>query len=164
MPKRTPLRVTFVCMGNICRSPTAHGVLRHKLRDAGWQQQVVVDSAGTHDYHPGEPPDPRAQQHARARGYELGDLRARVLRDADFEIADLLLVMDEDNLAEAESRCPPQHRHKLRRLASYCRVHRSATVPDPYYAGGRAFEHALDLIEDACDGLLEQLQSERVLP
>jgi protein-tyrosine phosphatase len=146
--------LTFICMGNICRSPTAHGVFRHKVQQAGLASQVHVDSAGTHGYHPGEPPDQRSQAHARARGYELADLRARRLGPADFESADLLLVMDGENLRKSEQRCPPQHRHKLRRLTEFCRVHQSLDVPDPYYGEPRDFEWVLDLVEDACEGLL----------
>jgi protein-tyrosine phosphatase len=153
-------QVTFICMGNICRSPTAHGVFRHKVQQAGLAFQVHVDSAGTHGYHPGEPPDPRSQARARARGYELADLRARRLHDADFESADLLLVMDGDNLSASEQRCPPQHRHKLRRLTEFCRVHRSLDVPDPYDGGQRDFERVLDLVEDACEGLLAHVRRE----
>ena len=151
-------RVTFVCMGNICRSPTAHGVFRQRVRDAGLAEAVAVDSAGTHDYHPGEAPDPRSQRHARRRGYDLSDLRARVLVPADYARADLLLVMDEANLAHASRRCPPAHGHKLRLLTSFCRVHRATEVPDPYAGGAEGFEHVLDLVEDACDGLLEHVR------
>jgi protein-tyrosine phosphatase len=151
-------RVVFICMGNICRSPTAHGVFRHKLREAGWAQRIAVDSAGTLDYHAGEPPDPRSQRHAARRGYDLSDLRARYLDAQDFESADLLLVMDDENLATAKRRCPPQHRHKLRRLTDFCRAQRSRSVPDPYSGGARDFERVLDLVEDACDGLLEHLR------
>lgn len=147
-------RVTFVCMGNICRSPTAHGVFRHKLLQAGWADVVRVDSAGTHNYHPGEPPDERSQHHAAQRGYDLSDLRARHLRAQDFEHTDLVLCMDGDNLAHAEEVCPPQHRHKLRRLTEFCQRFNCPEVPDPYYGGGAGFEHVLDLVEDACDGLL----------
>ncbi len=149
-----PYTVTFVCMGNICRSPTAHGVFRHKLAQAGWGRRVIVDSAGTHDYHPGEPPDARSQQHAAKRGYDLSDLRARQLQDADFERADLLLVMDWDNLALTRALCPPQHLHKVRRLTEFCQRQSSPVVPDPYSGGAAGFERVLDLIEDACDGLL----------
>lgn len=152
--------VTFVCMGNICRSPTAHGVFRYKVRGAGWAASVSVDSAGTHGHHPGAAPDPRSQRHARARGYDIADLRARQLTPADFEHADLLLVMDGDNLATAERDCPPQHRHKLRRLTEFCRVHRSLDVPDPYFGGAREFEQVLDLVEDACEGLLAHVGRE----
>jgi protein-tyrosine phosphatase len=155
-------RIVFVCMGNICRSPTAHGVMRHKLRQAGWAERVAVDSAGTLDYHAGEPPDPRSREHAQRRGYDLSDLRARGLTAADFEAADLLLVMDDDNLATATQRCPPAYRHKLRRLTEFGRVLRSRSVPDPYSGGAAGFERVLDLVEDACDGLLEHLRRQHI--
>ena len=147
-------RVVFVCMGNICRSPTAHGVFAAKLRLAGLADRVQVASAGTHNYHPGEPPDPRSQRHARRRGYELSALRARALNPADLDTADLVLVMDDDNLSAVLQRCPPAHRAKVRRLTSFCQVHTSAVVPDPYYGGADGFDRVLDLVEDACDGLL----------
>jgi protein-tyrosine phosphatase len=150
--------VTFVCMGNICRSPTAHGVMRHKLREAGLAEQVVVSSAGTHAWHEGEPPDLRSQQHARRRGYELADLRARRLLVQDFERSQLVLVMDWDNLALAEELCPPGHRNRLRRLTEFCRRYDTPVVPDPYTGGPAGFEQVLDLVEDACDGLLEHVR------
>jgi protein-tyrosine phosphatase len=157
---KTSFHVTFVCMGNICRSPTAHGVFRQKVQNAGLALSVGVDSAGTHDFHPGAAPDRRSQTHARARGYDLADLRARQLTAPDFERADLLLVMDDDNLDETEGRCPPAHRHKLRKLTEFCRVQRSPVVPDPYYGGPADFEQVLDLVEDACEGLLEHVRRE----
>ena len=153
----TSFSVLFLCMGNICRSPTAHGVFRHKVRAAGLSQVVQVDSAGTHNYHPGEPPDSRSQRAAAMRGYDLSDLRARQITDDDFARHDLLLAMDWDNLALAEERCPPPYRRKLRRLTEFCRHHQDAVVPDPYYGGDAGFAHVLDLVEDACDGLLEHL-------
>ncbi|MGQ9725105.1 MAG: low molecular weight protein-tyrosine-phosphatase [Tepidimonas sp.] len=154
-------RVVFFCMGNICRSPTAHGVFRHRLQARGLHDRVAVSSAGTHAYHIGEAPDARSQHHARLRGYDLADLRARQLAPADFEHADLLLAMDWDNLALAEAQCPPEYRHKLRRLTEFCRRHDSPVVPDPYFGGPDDFERVLDLVEDACDGLLDHI--ERVL-
>jgi protein-tyrosine phosphatase len=147
-------------MGNICRSPTAHGVFRKKLLEAGWADRVDVDSAGTLDYHAGEPPDARSQRHARQRGYDLSDLRARCLTSHDFESADLLLVMDDDNFETVTQRCPSLHRHKIRRLTEFCRNHRSDDVPDPYSGGAAGFELVLDLVEDACDGLLEHLRAQ----
>ena len=155
--------VTFICMGNICRSPTAHGVFQRRVSDAGLARQVRVDSAGTHDLHRGEGPDLRAQRHARQRGYDLSRLRARPLATTDFERTDLLLAMDWDNLRAADERCPPEHRHKLRRLTEFCLRHRAEVVPDPYYGGAAAFEHVLDLIEDACDGLLDHVRQEVAL-
>jgi protein-tyrosine phosphatase len=155
-----PYRIVFVCMGNICRSPTAHGVLRRKLVERGLADRVDVDSAGTLDHHAGAPPDARSQRHARQRGYDLSDLRARSLTREDFERADLLLVMDDDNFATATQRCPAPHRHKIQRLTMFCRMHRTDEVPDPYAGGAAGFEHVLDLIEDACDGLLAQLRAQ----
>jgi len=148
------LNVLFVCMGNICRSPTAHGVFLAKLHAAGLAQQVAVDSAGTHGFHRGVPPDLRSQRHALRRGYDLSALRARQLTDDDFGRADLLLVMDDDNLAHVTERCPAAERHKLQRLGAYCRIHAAGDVPDPYYGGPEDFERVLDLVEDACEGLL----------
>ncbi len=152
-----PFSVLFICMGNICRSPTAHGVFRHKLRSRGLDAHVQVDSAGTHNYHPGEPPDRRSQRAAALRGYDISDLRARQVNSDDFVRHDLLLTMDWDNHALAEECCPPEHRRKLRRLAEFCRRHEAVVVPDPYYGGDAGFTHVLDLIEDACDSLLDDL-------
>ena len=152
-------RLLFVCMGNICRSPTAHGVMRRKVLDAGLAHAIEVDSAGTHGWHASGPPDERAVAHARRRGYAIADLRARALRADDFERADLLLVMDRRNLDDARAIGATTHHGKLRLLAAYGLVHRAAEVPDPYYGGAEGFEHVLDLIEDACDGLLRHLAS-----
>ena len=149
--------VLFVCMGNICRSPTAHGVFRQMVIDRGVAHLVAVDSAGTHDYHPGSPPDERSQEHAARRGYDLSDLRARQIDDADFERHELILVMDWDNLAWVQGICPPEHQAKVRRLTEFCSVQSSPVVPDPYYGGAKGFDHVLDLVEDACDGLLEHV-------
>ncbi len=150
--------VLFVCMGNICRSPTADGVFRQKVQDCGLSHAVRVDSAGTHNYHPNSPPDERSQKHAAKRGYDLSGLRARQIQDADFAQFDLILAMDWDNLALLQQACPPQHQQKLRRLTEFCQQHDSPVVPDPYYGGDRGFETVLDLVEDACDGLLRHLQ------
>ena len=152
------IQVLMVCMGNICRSPTADGVLRQKLRQQGLADQVRVDSAGTHNYHPNSPPDARSQSHARRRGYDLSDLRARQITDADFATFDLILAMDWDNLALLQDACPAQHQHKLRRLTEFCQQFDSPVVPDPYYGGDKGFEVVLDLVEDACDGLLLHLR------
>jgi len=152
-----PYHIVVFCMGNICRSPTAHAVLRQRVQQRGWHTWVTVDSAGTHAYHVGHAPDPRAQHHARLRGYDLSDLRARQLSASDFEHADLLLGMDWDNLALAQAACPAAYRHKIRRLAEFCRHHDSPIVPDPYYGGADAFEHVLDLVEDATEGLLDHI-------
>lgn len=150
-------RVLMVCMGNICRSPMAEAVLRHKLQALGLGQQVQVDSAGTHASHSGERPDPRAVQVAAARGYDLSRQRARPVRDLDFEAFDLILCMDWDNMARLEARCPPAHRHKLGRLMQHAKRHDTEVVPDPYYGATDGFAKVLDLIEAACDGLAETL-------
>jgi protein-tyrosine phosphatase len=149
----------MVCMGNICRSPTAEGVLRHKLQQVGLGHRVAVDSAGTHPYHVGDPPDGRAVAHARRRGYDLSALRGRQVELGDFERFDLVLAMDDDNLAMLEALCPPPHRGKLRRLTDFARRHDSPVVPDPYYCSADGFERVLDLVEDACDGLVEHLRT-----
>jgi len=152
-------RVLMVCMGNICRSPTAEAVLRHKLREAGLEGVVTVDSAGTHGHwHAGEAPDRRSQAHAARRGYDLSGLRARQVVDADFDQFDLILAMDWDNLALLEDMCPPPARARLRRLTEHCRRRASPVVPDPYSGGVDDFEQVLDLVEDACDGLVDLLR------
>jgi protein-tyrosine phosphatase len=154
-----PRSILFVCMGNICRSPTAHGVFRHKVQQQGLDRTISVDSAGTHNYHPNSPPDERSQVHAAKRGYNLSDLRARQITAADFDRHDLILVMDWDNLALVEDICPPQHRGKVRRLTEFCLNMDSPVVPDPYYGGTAGFDHVLNLVEDACEGLLCHLNS-----
>ena len=151
-------RILFFCMGNICRSPTAEGVMRAKLKAAGLA--VEVDSAGTHGYHAGEPPDERAQAHAARRGYDLSPLRARQLVAADFTRFDLVLGMDADNIARAERLCPPGERHRLKLLLSYAPQAARPDVPDPYYGGEAGFEEVLNLVEAACDGLIDTLQAQ----
>jgi protein-tyrosine phosphatase len=117
-----------------------------------------VDSAGTHNYHPNSPPDKRSQEHAAKRGYDLSTLRARQIQKVDFEKFDLILAMDWDNLALVQDICPPQHQKKVRRLTEFCLTHASTVVPDPYYDGPSAFEHVLDLVEDACNGLMQHVR------
>ena len=151
-----PLRVLMVCMGNICRSPTAQGVLEKRVAGAGLAPRIEVDSAGTHGYHVGAPPDARAQAHALRRGVDLSAQRARQLSARDFAEFDLVLVMDEANERAAQALRPPAARAELRRLTDFCRQHSASEVPDPYYGGEAGFEQVLDLIEDACDGLLAQ--------
>jgi protein-tyrosine phosphatase len=153
-----PYSILFVCMGNICRSPTAHGVFQQKVIDRGLADQIQVDSAGTHNYHPGNPPDERSQAHAVKRGYDLSALRARQISDSDFERHDLIRAMDWDNLALIQEECPAEHLGKVRRLTEFCLKHDSPVVPDPYYGGKDGFEHVLDLVEDACEGLLRYVE------
>lgn len=151
-------RVLFVCMGNICRSPTAHAVMRHMVRHQGLAERIHVDSAGTHTYHLGHAPDARSQQHAQARGYAMNDLRARQVTAHDFAHHDLLLAMDWDNLALLQQQCPPEHQHKVRRLAEFFQRNHDTVVPDPYDGGDQGFEEVLSLVEDGCQGLLAHIQ------
>lgn len=154
-------RVLMVCLGNICRSPTAEGVFRHRLQADGLDGHVEVDSAGTSGWHEGAPPDHRSQRHALRRGYDLSAQRSRPVRSADFRDFDLLLAMDWDNLEDLQEACPPEHRHKLRRLMEFARRHRDCpVVPDPYQGAAGQFERVLDLIEDACNGLSEHVSQQ----
>ena len=156
------LRILMVCMGNICRSPTAEAVLRQRLTEAGLADAVAVDSAGTHAYHLDSPPDARSSQAGAKRGYELAHLRARKVQPQDYAAFDLLLAMDWDNLALLEENCPGDLRKRLRRLTEFIpNSHPLAgapVVPDPYYGGPAGFEHVLDLVEAACEGLVAHLQ------
>jgi protein-tyrosine phosphatase len=153
-------RILMVCMGNICRSPSAEGVLRARLA-AHPELAVEVDSAGTHDYHVGDPPDPRAIEHAARRGVAIGGLRARQVASADFERFDLVLAMDHANLARLRARCPDGQQHKLKLLLDYAPRAELREVPDPYYSGAASFEQVLDLLELAADGLIDALRAGR---
>ncbi len=150
--------VLMVCTGTICRSPTAEGVFRHLVREAGLQDRIRVDSAGTHDYHVGSPPDERSSEHAKLRGYDLSELRARQVSERDFERFDLICAMDWENLELLQEDCPPEHRHKLRRLMEFAPPGLSEVVADPYYGGTRGFEMVLDHVEKACQGLLAHVR------
>ncbi|WP_446332785.1 low molecular weight protein-tyrosine-phosphatase [Burkholderia pseudomallei] len=153
--------ICFVCLGNICRSPTAEGVMRHQVAAAGLDGAIEIDSAGTGDWHVGEAPDARAQQAARARGYDLSALRAlraRQIGDADFERFDLVLAMDGANLAALRKRCPPQYRGKVRLLMEFAGDGSAGDIADPYFGGARGFEQVLDQCEAACRGLLDSLR------
>lgn len=150
--------VLFVCMGNICRSPTAEGVFLAHVKRAGLDKAVRVDSAGTHGYHVGAAPDPRAQKAAKARGYDLSGLRARRVAEADFLRHDFILAMDRDNLAMLRDACPKEERHRLSLFLDYAHGFEETEVPDPYYGGPEGFERVLDLIEDATAGLIAALR------
>ncbi|MCC9596033.1 MULTISPECIES: low molecular weight protein-tyrosine-phosphatase [unclassified Rubrivivax] len=153
-----PNSILLVCMGNICRSPTAEGVLRAKLDAAGLAKRLRVDSAGTHGYHAGEAPDPRAVRHAAARGYDLARLRARKVEREDFSRFDWILAMDEDNLARLRQIAPDDARADLGLLMEHALQHAVVReVPDPYYGSAAGFERVLDLVEDACDGIVARL-------
>jgi protein-tyrosine phosphatase len=150
-------RILMVCHGNICRSPLAQGVLRVMLKQAGLDRQVQVDSAGTHGYHSGEGPDPRAIRRAARRGYDISDLRARPVVPGDFTAHDWLLAMDDDNLAWLQRKAPAGTTARIELLL----VHgpgMAQHVPDPYYGTDAGFDHVLDLIEPACAALVAQLK------
>ncbi len=151
------MRVLFVCLGNICRSPTAEAVFRNVVAQDADGLAIEIDSAGTHAYHIGEPPDARAQAAARRRGIDMSALRARQVHPSDFEEFDLILAMDRDNLAELKRRCPAQFHDRLRLLLEYAVV-TDREVPDPYYGGEAGFEQVLDLVEQASRGLLDDLR------
>ena len=151
-------RVLMVCMGNLCRSPTAEAVLRHKLKAVGLDKTVEVDSAGTYGGHAGEPPDARAQRQAKLRGYDLSRQRARRLTAEDFSRFDWVIAMDEDNLNRITELAPEGHAARLGLLMSHAsRHHDVKAVPDPYYGPPAGFDRVLELIEDACDGLVSEL-------
>jgi len=152
--------VLFVCTGNICRSPTAEGVFLQLVRQAGLEDRIHVDSAGTHDYHVGEPPDERSCRHAKLRGYDLAALRARQVSGLDFQRFDLILGMDWEHMELLQEQCPPEHQHKLRRLMEFAPSGLSDVVADPYYGGKDGFERVLDHVEAACAGLLRHVRRE----
>ncbi|MGO1119723.1 low molecular weight protein-tyrosine-phosphatase [Rhodovibrionaceae bacterium A322] len=153
------MKVLFVCTGNICRSPSAEGVLRKKVADAGLSDRIEVDSAGTIDWHAGSPPDQRAIGVALARGYDMKDLRARVVSSQDFEDFDLLIAMDKGHHRHLLSLCPEGKADRLRFFLEYFPTSgHGLDVPDPYYGEVEEFEETLDLIEQGCDSLLAELK------
>lgn len=147
-------------MGNICRSPTADAVFKHYVAEARLQDRILSDSAGTHDYHIGEPPDERAQHAARSRGYDMSRLRGRQVGREDFAEFDLVLAMDAHNLHLLGRRCPREHAHKLRLFMEFGNNGDLREVPDPYYGGPQGFERVLDLVEDAARGLLRHIRAQ----
>jgi protein-tyrosine phosphatase len=158
-PKRlAERRVLFVCMGNICRSPTAEGVLKKLLVERAPGLDVQVDSAGTHGYHTGDAPDARACRAAERRGVDLKGLRARQVTAADFGHFELVLAMDEQNRAFLLEACPVEYRARVRLFLEFAPHLTRREVPDPYYGGSTGFEHVLDLVEEAAAGLIEHLQ------
>lgn len=150
--------VLFVCMGNICRSPTAEGVFRKLVEDAALHDKVLVDSAGTHAYHQGEPPDRRAAEAAKRRGYSLEGIRARRVIEADFENFHYVLAMDEDNYSKLREAAGDQYTEKVRLFLSFATSRSTREVPDPYYGGAAGFERVLDLVEEASKGLLDEIR------
>lgn len=151
--------VLFVCTGNICRSPTAEGVARGMARRLGLEDRFEFESAGTHGYHVGEPPDRRTIQVARARGYDLSTQRARRVTDFDFKRFDLILAMGHDHLDWLRRACPREHHGKLRLFRFYADGEDAAEVPDPYYGDMDGFEAVLDFVEEAVTGLIRELSA-----
>lgn len=160
MKSQPGFQLLFVCLGNICRSPAADGVLRHKVQDLNWTDRVFVDSAGTGAWHVGEPPDARMIAQARGRGYDLSKLRARQFDPKkDFAQFDLILTMDKSNLHNV--RALSQNAASLARvrpMTDFCKTHNVKEVPDPYYKGDDGFEYVLDLIEDASEQILHHIR------
>lgn len=159
MAQTTPIKsILFVCMGNICRSPSGENVMQKRLDEAGLSDSVRCDSAGTIGYHTGNAPDPRMTSSGRKRGYAMTG-SARQVTPADLDEFDLILAMDNDNFADLERLSSPDNRHKIKRFCDYCIQFSDTEVPDPYYGGAQGFEHVLDLLEDGCSQILKQIQS-----
>ncbi len=152
------ISVLFVCMGNICRSPTAEGVFRKLVADAGLDEKIHIESAGTHAYHSDEPADRRAQAAAARRGFDLADIRARRVSATDFTEFDLILAMDSLNLATLQDRAGEDCTSSIRLFLEFSESARETEVPDPYYGGTAGFERVLDIVEIAAEGLLQHLR------
>lgn len=152
------LKILFVCTGNVCRSPTADAIFKKKVREAGLDDVLLSDSAGTSDAHVGQNPDQRAQLACRKRGLDISQHIARTIDPKDFEESDLILAMDWEILTELQQRSPAQYRHKIQLLMRYANDFDEAVVPDPYYGLNEGFNVVLDYCTDACEGLLEDLE------
>ena len=152
------VKVLFVCMGNICRSPMAEGVFQKYLELHGGNLSVVVDSAGTHSYHAGHSPDHRAQAAAARRGVDIADLKARPVEPADFERFNYILAMDQDNLEWLLEEASEEHHEKIRLYLDFSPQSQGADVPDPYYGSPMGFERVLDLVQEGAEGLLDELK------
>ncbi len=156
------VKVLFVCTGNICRSPTAEGVFTALVRRSRLDGMILADSAGTHDYHVGEPPDPRSCAAAQERGVEIGHQRARRVRADDFHDFDLIIAMDRSHHRDLRRLCPPGQEHRLRLFLEFAPQARTSDVPDPYYGDENGFERVLDLCEAAATGLLDHIRRELI--
>ena len=153
-------KILFVCLGNICRSSSAEEIMRTLVKQAGLEQKIEMDSAGILNYHQGELPDSRMRMHASRRGYELTH-RSRPICTDDFFEFDWLIGMDDRNIQDLKDRAPsPEAEKKICRMTDFCRVKQVDYVPDPYYGGAQGFENVLDILEDACSGLLEEIRKE----
>jgi protein-tyrosine phosphatase len=160
MKDNSTTSVLFVCLGNICRSPTAEGVFRHKVEQASLEDKISIDSAGTHAYHVGKPPDTRARNAALKRNIDLGEQRARRVSSDDFIEFDYIIAMDESNKEDLLSVCPEGFEDRIHLFLDFADSNESE-VPDPYYGQGRGFEIVLNLVEDAAEGLLRHLNDNR---
>jgi len=156
------ISILFVCMGNICRSPAAEGVFRQMVADAGLEDRIEIDSAGTHSYHVGKPADERMRQAAASRGYQLDSIARRLLVE-DFERFDLIITMDEDNFDEAMALRPGKGAQVVR-MVDYCEISEVDEVSDPYYGGEEGFHTVIDILEDGCFNLLKRCASLRGHP
>ena len=153
-------KILFVCLGNICRSSSAEEIMRTLVKQAGLEQEIEIDSAGILNYHQGELPDSRMRMHASRRGYKLTHRSRPVCTDDFFEF-DWLIGMDDRNIQDLKDRAPsPEAEKKICRMTDFCRVKQVDYVPDPYYGGAQGFENVLDILEDACSGLLEEIREE----
>ena len=150
-------RILFVCMGNICRSPTAEGLLISKVSAENVSHKFEIDSCGTHDYHLGHSPDSRTQEAAALRGINLSDLRSRKIKLSDFEYYDLILVMDKLNENFLMNLCPNEYQNKIKLMLSYLPDYPIDEVPDPYYGGEDGFDQVLDILEEAIEALYEDI-------
>jgi protein-tyrosine phosphatase len=156
------IKVLFVCLGNICRSPTGEGVFRALVEREGLGDQISVDSAGTAGYHVGNSPDPRSQAAAKQRGIDMSRQRARQVRADDFEKFDYLMAMDGENYSDLMRICPSGLESRIYLMLDFGEGHDRRDVPDPYYTGGNGFEVVLDLIENASQGLLEDIRNKHL--
>ncbi len=153
------VKVLFVCLGNICRSPTAQGIFEHMVKEAGLEDKIIIDSAGTAGYHIGVQPDKRSQAAALKRNYDLSAQRARKVEYEDFVEFDYILAMDESNFEDIKEIAPRELYHKIHLILDYGSSGKKS-VPDPYYGGEKGFELVLDLLEEACEGLLKKIRKE----
>ena len=156
------IKVLFICMGNICRSPTAHGVFQQLVDDKGFTKECLIDSAGTHAYHVGHAPDNRSVSTALGHGVDIKALKARQVHESDFEYFDYLLVMDEHNYSMIIDICPTEYESKVQFFLDYANNTTLKEVPDPYYGEGNGFERVYDLIVDASDGLMKHLNLQKI--
>ncbi len=157
----TKKKILFVCLGNICRSPAAEGIMYGFIKSEGLENQIEVDSAGTMGYHTGEKADPRMRKHASQRGYDLTSLARRFNPEKDFSNFDYIVTMDNQNYEDVISMDRKyEYSFKVSKMAQFCKTHKVNEVPDPYYSGSEGFENVLDILEDGCKNLLTKIKDE----